>query len=228
MHDGQPLMLDLVEHNILTPDFELYASDNPDAPVPYAGGRYYRGMIRGDAHSLVALSVFENELIGVISNDAGNFVLGKIKGSQDNLHVLYNDRSLERKFHFECATPEDGVGYTSEQLLSHPQQRDAGDCVRVYIEIDDDIVMDKGGTEEATDYITGLFNQAIALYANENIAMTISEIYAWTTMSPYSGYSASQMLSSYQALTGSFNGDISQLVSYQASGGIAAGYSGYL
>lgn len=34
------------------------------------------------------------------------------------------------------------------------------------------------------------------------------------------------MLSSYQANTGTFNGDLSHLVSYQASGGIAAGFSG--
>ena len=47
------------------------------------------------------------------------------------------------------------------------------------------------------------------------------EIKAWTTNSPYTGSTSSAMLSSYQANTGEFNGNVSHLVSYQASGGIA-------
>ena len=56
--------------------------------------------------------------------------------------------------------------------------------------------------------------------------MSINEIFAWTTNSPYTGSTSSAMLSSYQANTGTFNGNLSHLVSYQASGGIAAGFSG--
>ncbi|MFT5167417.1 MAG: hypothetical protein ACI8P3_002654, partial [Saprospiraceae bacterium] len=105
-------------------------------------------------------------------------------------------------------------------------ERDPGDCIRVYIEIDDDIVTQKGGATAATNYITGLFNEVITLYGNDGITMVISEILAWDTPAPYSGSSSSAMLSSYQANTGTFNGDLSHLVSYQASGGIAAGFAG--
>ncbi|MEL6276587.1 MAG: M57 family metalloprotease, partial [Bacteroidota bacterium] len=78
----------------------------------------------------------------------------------------------------------------------------------------------------ATNYVTGAFNESITLYANENLAMAISEIFAWTNPSPYSSSSSSGMLSDFQAATGGFNGDLAHLVSYQASGGIAAGFSG--
>lgn len=224
--ERRTMTLDLMEHDIVTPGFTCYTSDNPHQPLQYNGGKHYRGMIHGDQNSIVALSVFENEIMGLISSAAGNVVLGKIKNSRENLHILYNESDLDGKPDWECGTPDDGIGYTKEQLSGQLNQRDPGDCVQVYIEIDDDIVTDKGGATNAINFITGLFNQAITLYASESIAMAISEIYAWTTNSPYSGTSSSQMLTSYQNNTGSFNGNLSHLVSYQASGGIAAGFNG--
>ena len=56
--------------------------------------------------------------------------------------------------------------------------------------------------------------------------MQISQILAWTTTSPYSSGSSSGMLSDFQANISSINGDLGHLVSYQASGGIAAGFNG--
>lgn len=224
--DRRSVTLDLMEYDVLAPDFQLHTSDRPGEVMPYSGGRHYRGILHGDQGSIVALSVFNDEVMGLISSQEGNFVLGKISSSRENLHILYNESDLAARPDWECGTPDDGVGYTKEQLFSQMNQRDIGDCVQVYIEIDDDIVTDKGGATGATNYITGLFNQAITLYANESIAMSISQILAWTTTSPYSGGTSSAMLTSYQNLTGTFNGNLSHLVSYQASGGIAAGFSG--
>ena len=144
-----------------------------------------------------------------------------------NKHIIYNDKDLGNNFDLNCATEDDGRGYTREELtMPEGEDRNPGDCIRVYIEIDDDIVTQKGGATAATNYITGLFNEVITLYANDGITMVISEILAWDTPAPYSGGSSSAMLSSYQSNTGSFNGDLSHLVSYQASGGIAAGFAG--
>ena len=219
--DRQELTLNLVRHQIFTEDFALFNSSEPGIPVNYTPGIHYKGVIEGDPTSLVAISIFNNEVMGLITTDHGNLVLGRIDHDRENLHVLYNDQDLSKPAHFECGTVDDGPGYTAEDLKSQAGGRDAGDCVRVYIEIDDDIVTQKGGATPATNYITGLFNQAIVLYNNETINMMINEILAWTTNSPYSGSSSSAMLSSFQANTGEFNGNVGHLVSYQASGGIA-------
>ncbi len=219
--DRQNLTLNLVRHQIFTEDFNVFTSSEPGIPANYTPGIYYKGVIEGDPTSVVALSVFSNEVMGLITTDHGNLVLGRIENDRDNLHILYNDNDLERPSGFTCGTTDEGALYTPDELKSHPDGRDAGDCVRVYIEIDDDIVTQKGGGTPATNYITGLFNQAIVLYSNETVNMMISEIYAWTTNSPYSGSTSSAMLSSFQANTGEFNGNVGHLVSYQASGGIA-------
>jgi len=215
------LKLNLVRNEIFAEDFALFTSSEPGIPFNYTPGIHYKGVVEGDASSLVALSVFNNEVMALISTDHGNMILGRIDNDRESRHILYAESDLDKAPGFECGTPDDGFGYAEEDLKPQASGRDAGDCVRVYIEIDDDIVTEKGGAGPATNYITGLFNQSITLYNNETVSMTISEIKAWTTNSPYTGNTSSAMLSSYQANTGDFNGNISHLVSYQASGGIA-------
>lgn len=219
--DRSSVNLLLVRHEILAEDFALFTSDLPGVPVDYTPGVHYKGIVEGDPNSLVAISVFNDEIMGMISTAKGNLVLGRINDDRESRHILYNDTDLERKSDFECGTADDGLPYSEEDLSPNPGGRDVGDCVRVYIEIDDDIVTQKGGATPATNYITGLFNQSFVLYTNEVVTLTISQILAWTTNSPYTGTTASQMLTSFQNNSGEFNGNIGHLVSYQASGGIA-------
>ena len=143
---------------------------------------HYKGVVEGDPSSIVAVSVFNDQVMALISSDLGNAVIGPIKGDRENRHVFYDEKDLDRKSGFECGTLDDGLAYTAEQLKEHPQGRDAGDCVKLYIEIDDDIVTEKGGATPATNYVTGLFNQSIVLYNNESINMSINEIFAWTVV----------------------------------------------
>ncbi len=225
--DQSIITIDLIENKVLTTDFIFTKSSDPENVSTYNKGKYYHGVISNDPHSLVSISVFENEIIGIISSSSGNYNIGKLRGIKGNKHIIYNDLDLVSPFSLDCGTENDGRVYGIEEItLNESSSRDAGDCISVYIEIDDDIVTDKGGVTGATNYITGLFNEVITLYANDGIVMVVSEILAWDTPAPYSGASSSDMLSSYQANTGTFNGDLSHLVSYQASGGIAAGFAG--
>jgi hypothetical protein len=217
--DRQNLKIDLVRHQIFTQDFTVRLSDG--STLNYTGGLYYKGVVEGMPNSVVAISIFDDEVMGMIATDEGNFVLGPIDNNREKQHILYNDQDLDRKSDFICGTPDNGVGYTEDELAPHAQTRDNGDCVRLYLEIDDDIVTQKGGATPATNYITGLFNQSIVLYTNESVNVMINEIYAWVTVSPYTGSSSSAMLTSFQNLTGEFNGNVAMLVSYQTSGGIA-------
>lgn len=219
--DRQDITVNLVEHQIFTEDFAVFTSENGRTELNYRAGKHYKGIVDGQPNSVVAISIFDNEIMGLITSDKGNMVLGAIVDDRENRHILYNDNDLDRKYDFDCGTADNGIGYTQEELSHQISSRDVGDCVRVYIEIDDDIVTDKGGATGATNYITGLFNQSIILYGNETVNMMINEIYAWVTNSPYSGSSASAMLTSFQNNTGEFNGNVGHLVSYQASGGIA-------
>jgi hypothetical protein len=198
-------------------------------PVEVDRGLHYRGIVKGDPGSIVAISLFDEEVMGLVSTSAdGNMVLGKLEGRNDNLFILYPERALPQIFDLDCGTPDDEVVYTQKDLTARPINRALSDCVRLYFEVDHDIYLNKGGTQGAINYTTGIFNQVSALYANESINTVISEIVVWDVTSPFSSNSSSGMLNDFQAYhnNSSWNGDLGQLLSYQASGGIAAGFSG--
>lgn len=192
--------------------------------MPYERGVHYRGIIKGEANSLVAISFFPTQIMGFISSDDARYTIGQL--SNDLSHVVYENTSLSKNFDLNCETSENLDPYSYEKVFQSPVSKSLDKCVEVYIEIDYDIVKDKGGIDEAADYITGLFNQSFALYANDDINLKISEIKAWANISPYESLMASGMLGDFQQNIDEFNGDIAHLVSYKASGGIAAGFSG--
>ena len=213
--------LELVQVDIFTSDFNVTLGST-GLPTKVEPGIHYRGIIKGDNKSVVAISVYKEEIMGLIANDHGNQVLGKLSGSNWNgEHILYNDREVLHEMELDCATPDDGKGYTKEELEFNGAAKDVGDCIRLYIEVDHDIHNQKGGVTAATNYVTGLLNQVITLYANENISSIVSEIKVWDVVSPYSSNDSGGMLDDFLANTADFNGDLAQLLSYQASGGIA-------
>lgn len=215
------LELELVQVSILSDDFAVIESGTT-TPAEVEVATHYRGVIKGDPNSLVAISVFEDEIMGLISSPSiGNLVIGKLEQRGPVAqHVIYNDDDVFQQEDFLCGTPDDGPQYTPEELLPNASRSAAG-CVRIYFEVDYDIYQNKGGTTGATNYVTGIFNQVATLYANENVNVVISEIYMWTNPSPYNGTSSSQLLNQFQSIRTSFNGDLAQLLSYKASGGIA-------
>lgn len=217
--------LELVKVDILTSDFKVTRGyDASELEVDL--GVHYRGIIKGDERSIAAISILDGEVMGLISNDEGNIVLGRLQeASANGKHIAYDDLNVFTRREFTCAMPDDGIGYKRKDLeYKWGGARAVGDCIRLYMEADYDIYLDKGSGTAA--YVTGLMNEVITLYANESIASVVSQIVVWDTPSPYSSNSSSGMLSDFQNNLGSFNGDLGQLLSYQASGGIAAGFSG--
>lgn len=226
--DDRVITLSLLRVEILASDFTLRASSDPTRVIEYTGPLHYRGEVVGSASSFAALSILDGEVMATVSQGKGNLVIGRSNSARaEGVHIIYNDNDLIISPNVECETPDDGKGYTVEELTSHGS-RAAGDCVQVYVEIDDDIVSNKGGVTAATDYITGVFNQSIALYANDGLEMVVSDILAWDGSAPYTGGSSSTMLNSFQSnsVYDGSQGDLAHLVSYQASGGIAAGFAG--
>ncbi|MDX1940323.1 MAG: zinc-dependent metalloprotease [Saprospiraceae bacterium] len=216
------LELELVQVNILSADFSVTES-SATTPTEVEHGVHYRGIVKGDPASLAAISIFDGEVMGILSSaSTGNLVIGKLNESaSEKKHIVYNDNAVFERETFLCGTADEGAGYAPEDLLPNASREGAG-CVRIYFEVDNDIYQNKGGTTEGvTNYVTGIFNQVATLYANDNVSVVISEIYVWTTPSPYSGGNSSQMLNKFQQTRTSFNGDLGQLLSYKASGGIA-------
>jgi hypothetical protein len=224
--DQREMILTLKRNQIFTNEFMLNTSSDRGNPVTYTPGVHYKGIVDGEPSSVVALSVFNDQVMGMIATDQGNFVIGRIKDDPGNRHIFYNEKDLDRHFEFECQTPDGGPGYTKDQLENKLSIiEDANDCVRLYVEINNDIVTDKGGVVPATDFVTGLYNQAFTIFANESINMMINQIFAWTSPSPYHSGTAQQKLAAYGANTHFFNGDLSQLLGY-SNDGVAGSLNG--
>lgn len=217
------LDLQLARVDIFADDFVLVqASDGRAVDMPQ--GLHYRGIITGQPASLAAISIFEDEVMGFVSDAQGNHVLGRSNRS-GNEHIYYAEHDLREPPILECATPDDGHGYTPEELELQGDNRSAN-CVDLYWEVNNDIYLNKGSLINTTNYITGLFNEHATLYDNDGISVLLSQLYIWDVVSPYTATSTSALLGQFQNYRNSFNGDLGHLLGYAGGGGIAAGFSG--
>ncbi|WP_118976672.1 M12 family metallo-peptidase [Taibaiella koreensis] len=223
---GQELELELVQQSPFAPGFFVSTSSSNNQPVSYTPGVYYRGKVKGMEGSVVAVSVFKDEIIGVATTpDKGNLVLGRLQNSGQDDYILYSDLDLKQSSSFSCDA-EMPLGYTEKirEYLSEAARPTADKCVRVYLECDYRTNQSKGGVTGATNYVTAIFNNLATLYANESITTAISQVFVWTTQDNYTASSTSSVLNTFRSTRTTFNGDIAHLVSVRsggAMGGIA-------
>ncbi|EHQ42215.1 zinc-dependent metalloprotease [Myroides odoratus] len=238
-HKERSFSLDLPLHN-KTMTLELVAVDDSfydyvvttDKGETFASNReirHYRGVVKGDKSSLVAISFFEDEVGGIIANDEGNFnleVLNKQKGV-----IFYKDMNLIKQPTFECPVEQTAkdVGY-DPKVLQYQSKLDitaaSTKCVRMYFETKYDMYQTKGSVLRVEHFVSTVFNQVALLYKNENINTLISTIKVWTTEDPFTGGTTSDLLDQFRDYLSSYNGDLAQLLTFKSVGGGIAYYRG--
>src|SRR6185436_7211145 len=217
---GNNIELELFQSVIFTPDFTVVTASN-NLPVSYNGGVHYWGIIKGDNASIAAISIFNNEVMGMISSaSVGNLVLGRIENDNAGRHILYNMKDLKGVTPFECFTADDNAAPSKNKQT--PSAKALANCIRLYWEVNYDIFQNKGSVANATNYVTGLFNQSAILYSNDAIPVMLSQVFVWDTPSPYTQTSTSALLGQFQTTRNSFNGDFGHLLGFQGNGGVAA------
>ena len=219
------LSLELVKVDIFSDDYTMI--EEPSGKVITVDrGTHYRGIISGKQNSLVAISIYENEVAGFISDNKleGNYVLGLMQGkSASKQHVIYLDTDMTFEGGRTCETQDDGKGYEPQQLEDVNDGRALSDCVRLLLEVDYNMYQTLGSnTTAANNYVNTLFNGQSTLYAGENINTVLSQSHVWSSTSPYTGSSASAKLNSFQANRNNFNGDFANLLTNINFGGLAA------
>jgi hypothetical protein len=208
-----------------SPDFIVTTSDGKSSQP--AKGFYFKGYVAGKPDHLAAISIFENEVFGMVSTPSGNYNIGvldrKFIGKTNALHVVYNDMSLPEKNPFNCHTP-DGDSKQEEQTYD---TKSAG-CriVNNYFEIDNQGFIQNGSNiTTTTNYVNGVFNIIKLLYARDLIQINLSQLHIWTTLDPYPGTSSDAALTAFrtriQSIT--YNGNIAHLISLKVGnlGGLA-------
>ncbi len=193
-----------------TSDGKIYTPER--APVNY------RGAILNNSSSIAAFTFSDNEVMGLVSGNGANYVIGKMDGFGPQKHIIYNDADLIAPFNFDCGT----------NTLASPITKDNGgastmsvNCVDWYWEIDNDVFVGKGSLANVNTFVNGIFNQVSTLYANDGISITLQTVYVWTTTDPYTGTSTSNYLSQFGTNRTSFAGDLATLIGYGGGGGVA-------
>lgn len=219
------IAVELVNINILTPDFIVRTSTNNIEP--YTPGKYYRGIIKGNSNSVAAFSFFNNELYGIISDSLnGNIVVGKVlRPGNENEYIIYSDKNLLRSSSNICNTSDSIPKLNQLKRLSQlSSERSTVNCAKLYYEIDNNIYLSNNSNSTNTiNWLTAVHNNVATLYYNDNISVALSEVFIWTTPDPYTGVDASAQLALFQSTRTSFNGDVGQLVSKDNdNGGLSA------
>jgi hypothetical protein len=189
------------------------------------GIAHYRGIIENDMGSVVSMTITNDEVMAVISNDDGNFVIGQLANDEPGKHIIYNDRSIAGLHTYECGTNTSFLAnpYPEEALRLEPNAPGTltTKCVDWYYETDYDIYAGKGSVSAVNTYMQGVFNQVSTLYNNDGISTTLQTLFIWDVTDPYTGTTTSNYLSQFGSYRTSFAGDVAMLVGYNGGGGVA-------
>jgi hypothetical protein len=209
------------------PDMGVYDAQGRHR-CSYEAGLHYQGIVNGEVHSVAALSIFASgEVMGLFSAGDGNFNLGKLEDGSGR-YILYNDDDMLTRPAARCATPDEDGGRQLPGLTTAKQSQAVGcNKVRLYWEADSTIYRYKGTLANTQNYVTGLFNQFQAMYANEEIAVELSSMYIWTNTTIYPTTSSRAGLYTFTSfwnnLNAGFDGDLAHLLmrSNNGNGGVA-------
>ncbi|MGB6047350.1 MAG: M12 family metallo-peptidase [Flavobacteriales bacterium] len=213
-----PVVMDLEKVDITTSDFRVVQAST-ELPVRAGAAVHYQGMLRGQPGSIAAISIYPEEVMGLLADAEGQHVIGRFDNDREGLHVFYNAKDLRGTSGAVCSALDVPVSPI------HPTPAPAGErtnrCVRLYWEVDHDIFLNKGSVVNATNYVTGLFNQTAILYANDGIDVALSEVFVWDVTSPYTSNNSGTLLDQFGDYRTSFNGDLAHLLAFRGGGGIA-------
>jgi hypothetical protein len=192
--EGQYMDVQLEKAKVTTDNFSILEAlpDGSRRPVSYNAGVFYRGYINGDRKTFATISIFENQVIGILADAQSNLVLGAIEqnGYATNNYMLYREPDLAIPNPLNCFTSDEHVigGSTDShtEVVASPASPNAvGEPVEIYVECDYRFYQDKGNnTTNVINYLLGFFNGIEQLYANENVKVQVSQVLVWTSPDP--------------------------------------------
>jgi Metallo-peptidase family M12/Secretion system C-terminal sorting domain/Fibronectin type III domain len=225
IYKGHTITLELVAATVESPDFEVRNAATEELLTVEQQGLHFRGIVARDSESLVAISIFPDQVMGTISNDQfGNLNLGRPKEANSATeHVLFAENDLNLPA-FNCQTEDGQIMITPDLSMDLPQNRGTivSGCVRMSLEIGYELYQYNGNSVQNTvNYIAGITNQVYALYNLEQISMVTSQIYIWVTNDPYTDCDTQLRLNSFSSLRSNFNGNLAHLITSGNCGGRA-------
>ena len=181
----QPLniSLDLYQAEVFSQSAEITTSDGSSF-TPDPQHLFYRGMVHGNVRSLAVVSIFENRVQILWSDDSGN---KRIQKTKEGNYITFEDSDILIPKQLECYTSDDHLNPASEDRPSDNRTM-TGNCVEVYVECDYDSYLENGSSVANTEeWVAELWNEVITLYDNEDIPVAVSDVFVYTSTDPFAG-----------------------------------------
>ncbi len=220
--ENKTVVLELVRTNILTDDFTLgVISNESTALINYEGGLHYNGVIKDDKNSLVSISIFINYVMGVISDESGNYNLSPLNDrTKPGNYIIANDRNINFQNSFTCGVDDYDPKFSPSKKIKDNriirQSDNTGGTANIYFECDFKMYQDfSSNTDSVMNYVSGFFNVVKTLYQNETVPILISQTFVWTTQDPYLALPTTiRILKRFGATRqNNFNGHLAHLIS---------------
>ena len=188
-HDGGSLELELERMTIFSKGFNVKTKREgiiKDVDL----GIHYRGIMNGSSTSLVTISIYENEIVGALSDGLSNYELVKLR-KKSNQYILYKTKDLKEKykrqmFGFDCGIEEGRSG--KKEIHDHHINRSTDNCtlVEIYFVLDYSFYQDNNSdVSTATTRVTSIFAQTTNVYEAENINVAMSGVFIWDVEDPF-------------------------------------------
>lgn len=212
------IKLKLEKTDIFTEEFALrYGNSSEDNNTDDA--IFYRGIVDKKPLSSAAITITENSVRAVISDEYGNYVLSSL-AEHPNKYLLYNEASLNNSIPFDKCGADNALPAPGGKVLDLERgikrtQKGAGDCVEIYIECDYSVYEAHNySINSVKAYVTALFNEVSLIYYNERINIYLSDLYVWTTPDPYQNFTTSYtMLDGFGGqIKNNYNGRLAHLL----------------
>ena len=224
--EGKVMDVELERHNVFSENARFYHGTHDNKiPFDYIPGVHYRSAKSIDQTILVAISFFEDDIIGILDDGLGPVDLGYMDNNYRARNASFAMRRAEEVFRnlpFECEVKEPPNYIQDQESDRHqPDVRSSNLCFEQYVEADHHLYKEKGNSvQQSINFISGLYNQVMGLYSNEGITLVLSEVMVWSSPDPYNSNSFNAFSS---AMSNGFNGDLAHLVSRNPnqSGGVA-------
>ncbi len=217
--NGEFMVVDLIKSNSIPVDFLAGAlsGERINNTINYIPGHYYKGVIEGDNSSLVSMSIFDDEIHGLILGEFGNMNLGEFIDT----YIFFNDKPSNMKVSsdFTCGVSDDDKEIVDNAIeLNTKSSEPAKNCIYFYFETAFDIYDANPTAAHLVDIIndvTANFNDVATIYINEEVKLVLNEVNAWTTADPYDYATSVTALNTFRdemAITG-YNARFAHLIS---------------
>jgi len=196
------LVLDLYKTDIYSYGAMIKTSDGRELS-PNPDYHFYRGMIHDNRNSLAIVSILKDKIEILVSDQFGN---RRIQPTPDGSYVMFFDHDIRVPKQLDCFVDESGTPNPANFDIGDHRMI-TGNCVEVYVEADYQSYQDNGYSVSNTEaWVALLFNEVLTLYANENIPVSVSDIFVYTSPDPFA------LLSSTSAVLTAFSSHIDTLV----------------